>query len=417
MMKASLSDNHPETGPHRALQCCRALVLAASLTAGACIAHARDLAPMLNLADTGGDPSLINFTRLPVLDGEHAIISHGNMPWPFRNHSYLAWFDGHYWAMWSHGIRQEDYPEQHVEYSTSVDGLNWTEAKTIVGPSPEKDFRYIARGFWIRDGQLLALASHDESYDESGKKKLFGPSLELRAYRWNQKSGEWDFLGVAARDTINNFPPLRLADGSWAMVRRAHDLKVSMLVGGVTSPLDWTIVPFGVPPGSRFRADEPVLTVLKDGRVLGLFRDNGGSKRLFRALSVDNARTWTEPEVTNFPDATSKFFTLHASRGYYLLVSNANPALQQRIPLCLSVSDDGITYTRMARLPVPTAPQDFRPRTGVRKAAGFQYPHAIEHEGRIQVIYSRDMKTVETIQVTLDEIDRLRAGALRPRNE
>ncbi len=183
-----------------------------------------------------------------------------------------------------------------------------------------------------------------------------------------------------------------------------------MLVGGTESPLVWKNIPLAIPPGSKFRADEPVLTVLPDGRVIGLFRDNGGSKRLYRALSVDHGRSWSEPLVTNFPDATSKFFTLRTSRGYYVLISNANPAPEQRIPLCLAVSEDGITYTRLARLPVPTAPQDFRPRTGVRKAAGFQYPHAIEHDGRIQVIYSRDMKTVETIQVSLDVIDRLRGA-------
>ncbi len=386
----------------------RMLAITAFLLLAAPIFRAGDLAPMLRLSGVGEDPMRIDFSTLPILEGEHAIISHGNLPWPFRNHSYLAWFDGRYWAMWSHGRRQEDYPEQHVEYSTSLDGLNWTEAKTVVGPSPEKDFRYIARGFWIYDGQLLALASHDESYDETGKKKLFGPSLELRSYRWDASTESWKPYGVLARDTINNFPPARLADGSWAMVRRAHDLKVSMLIGGIESPLAWSNIPLAIPPGSRFRADEPVLTVLPDGRVLGLFRDNGGSKRLYRALSNDNGRTWSEPTITNFPDATSKFFTLRTSRGYYVLVSNANPAPQQRIPLCLSVSGDGITYTRMARLPIPTAPQDFRPRTGARKAAGFQYPHAIEKDGHIQVIYSRDMKTVETVQVSLDAIDRLR---------
>ena len=78
------------------------------------------LPPMLDLPITGGDPGRIDFTTMPILRGDHAIISHGNAPWPFRNHNYLAWFDGRYWAMWSHGLRQEDYPEQHVQYSTCL---------------------------------------------------------------------------------------------------------------------------------------------------------------------------------------------------------------------------------------------------------------------------------------------------------
>lgn len=379
------------------------------------ICRADTLAPMLNLAGTGRDPMAIDFKTLPILTGEYGIVSHGNAPWPFRNHSYVIWHDGRYWAMWSHGLRQEDFPEQHVRYSTSQDGVLWSEAKILVGPSPDKDFRYIARGFWAYKGELLALASHDESYDETGKKKLFGPSLELRAYRWDQGAGEWRFHGVVAKDTINNFPPKLMPDGQWAMVRRAHDLKVSMLVGGNTSPFDWQIAPLEMPADKDFRADEPVLSVLGDGRVIGLFRDNGGSKRLYRAVSNDNARTWTTPHITNFPDATSKFFTLQTSRGYHVLISNANPAKLQRVPLCLSFSNDGVTYTRIARLPVPTSPQDFRERTGLLKAIGHQYPHAVEHDGELLVIYSRDMKTIETIKLSLDEVDRLGRGLLDAR--
>lgn len=386
-----------------------ALAVLLSLSPGiACAATGTALAPMLRLPDTGEDPRLIDFQTLPILRGDHGIVSHGNAPWPFRNHNYLVYHDGRYWAMWSHGLRQEDFPEQHVQYATSTDGLLWSESKPVVGPSPDKDYRYIARGFWVHQGKLLALASHDESYDETGKKKLFGPSLELRCYEWVPEREVWEPLGAIAKDTINNFPPTLLTDGNWAMVRRAHDLKVSMLIGGVDSPGHWDNIPLAMPPGSRFRADEPVLSVLPDGRVLGYFRDNGGSKRIYRALSQDHGRTWSEPEMTNFPDATSKFFVLRTSRDYYVLVSNANPAPQQRIPLCLSVSDDGITYTGMARLPVPTAPQDFRPRTGARKAAGFQYPHVIEHDDHLLIIFSRDMKTVETVRVSLDEVDRLR---------
>ncbi len=373
---------------------------------------AETLPPMLDLPGTRGDPDKIAFNTLPTLRGAHAIVSHGNAPWVFRNHSYLAWFDGRYWAMWSHGLRQEDFPQQHVQYATSPDGLVWAESKPLVGPSPDQDFRYIARGFWVHQGQLLALASHDESYDETGKKKLFGPSLELRSYRWDPATRSWQPHLVLAKDTINNFPPASLPDGKWAMTRRDHNLKVSMLIGGVEAPNQWTDIPLTMPPGSTFRPDEPTLSVLPDGRVLGYFRDNSHSKRLFRAVSLDNGRSWSEPAKTNFPDATSKSFPLRTSRGYYVLISNANPAPEQRIPLCLSVSEDGLTYTRMARLPVPTAPQDFLPRTGTRKAAGFQYPHAIEHDGNLLIIYSRDMKTAESILVSLDEIDRLRKNNL-----
>lgn len=200
------------------------------------IGHAADLPPMLNLPGTGQDPERIDFRNMPILRGEQSIVSHGNAPWPFRNHAYVTWFDGRFWSMWSHGLRQEDYPSQHIRYSVSTDGRVWSEAKIIT----------------------------------------------------------------------------RKAGVRWALFS--------------SSPFQsYTAIPDYLP-------NEPALLTVPDGRLVALFR----------SCQVD----------AHFP-------FLRTSRGFYVLVSNANPAPLQRVPLCLSVSDDGITFTRIARLPIPTAPQDY----------------------------------------------------------
>jgi len=371
-------------------------------------AAAGDPALMLDLPGTGRDPERINFKTLPVLGGEHGIVSHGNAPWPFRNHNYVTHFDGRYWCMWSHGLRQEDFPHQHVQYATSTDGILWTEARPITGPSPRQHFRYIARGFWTHNGWLLALASHDEAYDAKGVKRLFGPSLELLAFVWNAATEKWEPRGVVQPDAINNFPPHALAGGEWMMICRDHGNNLSTLRGAARSPLDWSRTPlqrYDAIPG--YRPDEPALLTLPDGRLACLFRDNARSQRIFRAVSVDQGRTWSTPVKTNFPDASSKLFPLRLSGGGYVLVSNANPAPLQRMPLCLAYSRDGWTFTRLARLPVPESPADSLPREGPRRAAGFQYPNAVEQDGHLLIVYSRDMKTVESIRVPLAEIDKL----------
>jgi hypothetical protein len=193
------------------------------------------------------------------------------------------------------------------------------------------------------------------------------------------------------------------------MMRRDHRRNVSLLVGGVTSPLDWASVPLAAARiADGFRPEEPDWWPLADGRLVGLFRDNGGSKRLYRALSTDGGRSWTAPEKTNFPDATSKFFCLRTSRGWYALVSNANPA--GRHPLCLATSDDGLTFTRLARLPIPDradaalAGARDRPTT----PDTLQYPHVIEHDGHLLVAYSRNKTAIEVVKLPLDAIERLR---------
>ena len=85
--------------------------------------------------------------------------------------------------MWSHGPIVEDHPTQHVRYATSDDGLHWSDAKEMMPPDPDPEFRYISRGFWIRDRKLLALASRDEA-KTNGRIHFFGKSLALRAYEW-----------------------------------------------------------------------------------------------------------------------------------------------------------------------------------------------------------------------------------------
>ena len=67
------------------------------------------------------------------------------------------------------------------------------------------------------------------------------------------------------------------------MIQRDHQMNVSMLIGGVTSPLDWRACP--VKRRSQypvFVPEEPDWWTLPDGRLLALFRDNGGSKRFYR---------------------------------------------------------------------------------------------------------------------------------------
>lgn len=391
---------------------------------------AAPLAPMLNLAGTGANPEAIDYPKLPVLKGGHGLVTKGphdirgseatiydvadvNDPdkWNFRLHSYLAYFDGKYWAMWSHGRHVEDHPTQHLRYATSADGLKWSEAKVIAGPPIRPGFRFISRGLWVRDGKLIALASHDEAYQE-GRVRFFGPSLQLMGWEWLPAAQQWKSLGVLADKAINNFPPAKMPNGEWGMICRRPDYHrdVFMLTGGVDKPNAWKRAPIVTEAAADgFRPEEPDWWTLPDGRLLGLFRDNARSYRFYRAVSADNGRSWSAPEKTNFPDATSKFFCLRTSRGFYAMVSNANP--KGRNPLCLSTSDDGVTFTRMARLPIPVAPEG-----GAFDAAHgsgtVQYPHMIENDGHLFICYSRHKTAIEVIKVSLDEVERLRSGRL-----
>jgi len=340
------------------------------------------------------DTHQIDIFGLPKIPLEHTFVSDARPHNGVNQHNYMIHHDGKFWIMWSDGPGIEDRVGQRVKYATSTDGLEWSEPKYMTpippnsGPdSPhyntrtEEGFRYISRGFWLREGELLALASLDEAGG------FFGPSLELHAFRWNPGEETWEDLGVVYDDTINNFPPKKLPTGEWMMSRRTHDRNVYFLVGGTEAIDKWEAYPSVSHDHELLKPEEPYWWLLPDNNLLALFRDNKKSGYLFRSFSIDNGRTWSQPVKTNFPDATSKFNGLQLSDGRYVLVSNANP--EKRDPLVLSISDDGMVFNKMGYL------------YGGRRV---DYPHVIEHDGHLLVAFSGAKSTVEVVKIKLEDL-------------
>ena len=361
------------------------------------------------------NPHQIDFAALPKVPSQHVIISDVRPPKTsgpspkkrtggVNQHNYLAHHDGQFWAMWSDGSGEspglEDQVGQRVKFATSPDGLKWSTPKFMTpippnsgpdsphyGTRTDKGMRWISRGFWNREGELLALASLDEAAG------FFGKSLELRAFRFDKATGEWSDVGLVFKNAINNFPPLKLRSGEWMMSRRPFNYMktgVHFLVGGVKSLDDWQSFPvFG--SASELKAEEPDWWILPDNRLAAVFRDNSRSRFLYRATSADDGRTWTTPVKTNFPDATSKINGLRLKDGRYVLVSNPNP--KRRDPLTLSISDDGLVFTKMLYL------------VGGRSV---DYPHVIEHKDSLYIAFSGRKQTVELLKVKLAEVDAIK---------
>ncbi|MCA9146364.1 MAG: exo-alpha-sialidase, partial [Planctomycetales bacterium] len=145
--------------------------------------------------------------------------------------------------------------------------------------------------------------------------------------------------------------------------------------------------------------------------LFALYRDNSGSQRLFHSTSEDRGRTWGKPVITNFPNATSKLFSIPTSRGFRVLVLNANPAVGRR-ELYLAISPDERHFTQLALLDIPSpppvddrAPEVWRKfQTGV---ASLQYPHVIEHDDHLLIAFSRNKNQTELFRISLDDVEKL----------
>jgi hypothetical protein len=388
------------------------LLLCVVIAASAFAASADPKSPiMLSGPWVPADPQQLDFAALPRVPSEHVIINDvhakGSLSATLdkkaggvNQHNYLAHHDGQFWAMWSDGPGIEDRVGQRVKFATSPDGLKWSTPQYLTpippnsgpdsphyGTRTDKGMRWISRGFWQREGELLALASLDEAAG------FFGPSLELRAFRFDKASGEWRDAGLIFDDTINNFPPLKLRTGDWMMSRRMFDYKssgVHFLVGGVKSLSDWQSFPV-LGSASELKAEEPDWWILPDNTLAAVFRDNRRSGFLYRAFSADDGRTWSTPAKTNFPDATSKISGLRLRDGRYVLISNPNP--KKRDPLTLAISDDGLVFTKMLYL------------VGGRH---IDYPHVIEHEGSLFIAFAGGKQSVEVLKVKLSDVDAIK---------
>jgi BNR repeat-like domain len=398
------------------------LLFAALLLTPLGLLHSEETAPPHPVTNPGSpvmlsrdwlpeDPHRIDFNSLPRVPSQHVVISdvraQGSTPQTLdktkggvNQHNYLAHYHGRFWAIWSDGPGIEDRVGQRVKFATSQEGLKWSEPKFLTpvppnsgpdspyyGTRTDKGFRYIARGLWKRDGELIALASLDEAAG------FFGPSLELHAFRLAGDEKSWEEAGVVFKDTINNFPPLKLPTGDWMMSRRTHDYKtagVQFLVGGVKAINQWESFPV-LGSASELKAEEPDWWILPDNNLAAVFRDNRRGGFLYRAFSTDNGRTWSKPVKTNFPDATSKVSGLRLSDGRYVLISNPNP--KKRDPLTLSVSADGLVFTKMFYL------------VGDRHV---DYPHVIEHEGNLYIAFAGGKQSVEVLKVKLSDLNALR---------
>lgn len=342
------------------------------------------------------DTHEIDFANLPRIPFEHAVISDVRASNGVNQHNYLVHYAGKFWAMWSDGPGVEDRVGQRVKYATSEDGLSWTtpEFLTPVPPnsgvdSPyyntrsDKGYRYISRGFWIRDRELLALASLDEAAG------FFGSGLALHAFRYDGATESWVPEGVIYENAINNFPPKRIGTNEWMMSRRTFDRHVHFLVGGVDSIDAWDSFPVVFYGDPKLKAEEPYWWSLPEGNLLALFRDNNRSGYLFRSFSTDQGRSWSVPVKTNFPDATSKFNATRLEDGRTVLVSNANP--KKRDPLVLSISDDGIVFNRMGYL------------VGGRWV---DYPHVIARDGFLLVAFAGWKKqSCEVLKIRIEDLD------------
>ena len=318
---------------------------------------------------------------------------------------------------WTYGPPIEAMPTAHVLYATSKDGLNWTAPKQVFS-APKAPHANIARGFWMFEGELYLLTAGFKAPKVFSKRaRPTDKELKLSLYKWSEQEQSWYFEKNIIEDGINNFSPILLSEKSWAMTLRDDNRNVSIAKLSGRDFTKWErhhVI--NELQDDDFLPDEPILFQGETDNLHMFFRDNNLSNRLFYASSKDGGSHWTSAAKSNFTASYSKFFILKTSKKFYLMVHNGNPkAIRKEMHIALS--RDGLCYTRLAKLDIPT---NFTTESLLSLAFWRQkylklmgrhnhimYPHIIEKGGYVYIAFSRNKTQMEMLRVNLTDLEGL----------
>lgn len=363
-------------------------------TAGSLIAlslsltvHAVENQPVLSLSDA---------KTIDTVTGPLGVVSPKSAINHMQNHAYITRHDERFWAMWSAGPPVEDEPGQRVLFARSADGLQWDEPRELASPGPHP-YGLIARGYLSHHGKLYALVarfSNKGAFGVAPPNSTVQPKLlEMRRYEFEATEDAWRDAGVFYPGVITNFPP-RLHEGQYWMATRDVGRKVAILTA------DGALQSFrevGQPAHQytlAYAPDEPQIK-FQSGAPELLIRNNGVDRKIFvsRYLGGDQ---WSEPRASDFPSSSSKFFYLDLQQKGAIIAGNFEPAIDRKL-MHFAYADDGVVFDRRVALHIPW--QVYGPNIHSP-----MYPHAVEHAGRIYLVYSIDKRVIHSRVVEISEI-------------
>ena len=364
--------------------------------------------PITNGVEWKGDrPVSLPGAKRPNV--ESVLIYQPAVEWTYSHHQSLAFFKGRFHAIWSNGRQDEDAPGQRVLVCSSSDFKTWTTPKPLVDSVTEKGVERVltAAGFHQHDGTLAAYFGN------------YGPNKETtRLQAVTTTDGEhWSAAREIGVPINPNHGPQRTASGrliisgnisfpytddpagltGWRMTGIYPGAMAATIKDDPSS--FWEVAreqrwPAALCEGSFYQTGDGVLHML--------LRNTGRqfTRHLFVTESRDNGATWSEPSLTGFSDANSKFHfgRLPDGRFYYV----GNPLAGNRTPLALSLSRDGVHFDRHFIL---GETHYDRRRAGGAKGGEYGYPHTLLHDGYLYVIVSRQKEAVEVLRVALSELD------------
>lgn len=305
--------------------------------------------------------------------------------WTYHHHVDMACWNGRLYVGWNSCEKDEDIWPSHELYSTSSNGVEWSEPAELF---PQGVSTALRMYFYLAsNGRMLAIAGlRTDHFDTSEDRK--GP-LVVREIRPDHTLGEvFTLQGIsvsagAPGQKSGGPPPMFDQSSDKGFVDACRELLADRvfleqqdrgrLLGKRRmkwhEPEAW---PDGKVPGDN---DKWVC-----GKAFSFYRRRDGAlvgvcKMGWVTVSRDGGCTWSQPVVpSTLITGKAKVWGQRTADGRYALVYN--PSKKNRFPLIVVTGDDGERFTNMRIVQGELPIQRY---AGLHRSIGPQYVRGISH--------------------------------------
>ena len=328
-------------------------------------------------------------------DGNENAYNHGVVLHPFKDKLY---------AQWQTSKTDEDGPDTHVVYSVSDDGLVWSTPQIL---APSRDNAIITSGgWWSNETQLVAFLNVWPSFTYEDRTGYAEYTSSDDGINWSEQPHLTDINGqnlggIIEQDirSLSNGHLVTAFHTSPGLHLKPFYTQDPMGVSG------WQMGDYQNLPteDAVSREIEPSFYENSNGGLVMLMRDQKSTFKTLASESKDNSRTWSTPELFDFPDSRSKQSAGNLPSGTIYRVNNPRPN-KERWPLIVSLSKDGYVFDRAFVLRSKSEMQPLR-QEGKYKRPSYSYPKSTIWKDHLYLGYATNKEDIELTRIPIAELN------------
>lgn len=323
----------------------------------------------------------------------------------YANGAVMAAYRDRLYCMWQSSAKDEDSDDTWVAYSTSADeGKTWSRPLRL---SPIITGCHSTSGGWVQSEERLVAYLNVWRHDTIPQTCHTYFVETTDGITWSQPQ-EVTWQDGTPIEGIMEQDPHRLDSGR--LIGAVHLMPGMTLcpiyTDDTTGRTGWHKGDFPATPNGKQSAElEPSFFLQRDSTLIMTMRDQRSSHRIPAAQSHDRGETWSNACVTNIPDSRAKQCAGNLPDGTAYIVNNPIQEKKPRVPLVITLSNDGRSFNR-AYLLRSGSSDDLSPQryVGKYKTIGYSYPKAMLHDGYLYIAYSMNKEVVQYTRIKVSKL-------------